>query len=152
MCCRTRIFPLDKDFAKDILRIGLFLPESETAIEPTWVRLFPEEGSLVRASFASSGDDGSLTLNILPAISAMWHHDSKRSAAGCMFEIAAKYAEKVGGTVVQHANVIGCQLDGSSARVLAQYPLRHLDFTAICPGFQTVFLGGSHVDQTPSRD
>ncbi|HEY4685287.1 MAG TPA: hypothetical protein VII57_04490 [Dehalococcoidia bacterium] len=58
------------------------------------------------------------------------------------FEIAAKYAEKVDGEVIQRATVAGCKLtDRPHELVLARYPSLPLSFDRICAGFQAVLLG-----------
>jgi len=59
--------------------------------------------------------------------------------AGVYFEIAAKYAEKVGGTIIQQANVAGCRtLEGQL--LLAEYPLLPLSYDRICNGFKELLL------------
>jgi hypothetical protein len=105
-----------------------------------WARRVPEEGTVVNASLAT----GSLELSISPAISAYAHHAGKRLAASIYFEIAAKYAEKVGGEIVQRATVLGCK-NGNSALVLARYPLEPMNFEHICPGFRAVLLDGGEL-------
>lgn len=142
MCCRIAIQPLDVGAAAAILLTGQFEEVNDT----TWIRKVAEEMTTVQAQFephhlGTNGIDtpGQLTVSILPAVSAYHHHQGKRHAAGIMLEIAAKYAEKVGGLVTQHANIMECREGGEVARVLARYPLQHMDFSAICKGWQEEF-------------
>jgi hypothetical protein len=105
-----------------------------------WERVIPEEGTVVNASIS----DDSLELNISPAISVFAHHTGKRLAASVYFEIAAKYAEKVGGEVIQRATVVGCKTgDHPQELLVAAYPQLPMSFERICPGFRAVLLEGS---------
>ena len=64
--------------------------------------------------------------------------------------IAAKYAEKVGGEIIQRATVLGCKGgDRPQELVVARYPNLPMSFERICPGFQAVLLegGGGEVVQ-----
>ena len=145
MCCRMMVKPLDPEVAVAILATGLFTPSIAAGVS-VWERLIAEEGASVNASF---GDDA-LNLSLSPAISTYDHHAGKRIAAGVYFEIAAKYAEKVGGTIVQLSNVVGCQADGTRQLLLAEYPLVPLEFKRICNGFKAVLLGeqdGEHYEE-----
>jgi hypothetical protein len=124
-----------------VLEVGLFKPVYWLPSDPkhavNWERAIPEEGTIVNVSL--TGD--SLELNISPAISVFAHHLGKRLAASVYFEIAAKYAEKVGGDIVQRATVIGCKAgDHPQELVLARYPSLPMSFERICPGFQAVLL------------
>jgi hypothetical protein len=142
MCCRTSVFPLDLETAITILTIGRFQPvywrPNQPEVAVNWERAVPDEGAVVTASI--SGE--SLDLNISPAISAYAHHFGKRVAAGVYFEIAAKYAEKVSGEIIQRATVAGCKPDDQSqGLLLARYPSMPLDYERVCPGFRAVILG-----------
>ena len=158
MCCRVHITPAflhhnPQEVAAAILQIGQFeqvndldwrceIEEEGTMVHASftlgWRRAIEEEGTMVHASFT----DGGLALNIRPAITVPANHAGKRLAAGVMFEIAAKYAEKVGGLVIQQANIIGCREGvGVQGLVLAQYPDLPLQWDRICPGFKAVLLG-----------
>src|SRR5690606_9365697 len=98
-----------------------------------------EEGTTVHASL--NGD--ALELNLRPAITIFGHHNDKRIAASVSFEIAAKYAEKVGGTASQRATVTGCRAGADSpGLLLASYPEMPLNYDRSCPGFKAVLLGG----------
>ncbi len=142
MCCRTFVQPLDVELAVLTLTLGRFKPVYWSPSQPgcaiRWERVVSEEGALVTASL--SGD--ALELSIAPAISLFAHHAGKRLSAGIYFEIAAKYAEKVGGVIIQKATVNGCR-DGDSTQelLLAHYPDLPMSFDRICAGFRTVFLG-----------
>jgi len=104
-----------------------------------WERVIPEEGTIVNASLT----DGSLELNISPAISVFAHHHGKRLAASVYFEIAARYAEKVDGRVVQRATVVGCKAGESPQElIIAQYPELPMNFERICNGFRETLLEG----------
>jgi hypothetical protein len=84
-----------------------------------------------------------LELNISPAISVFAHHYGKRIAASVYFEIAARYAEKVGGEIVQRATVAGCKgVHAPPELVIARYPAMPMSFERICPGFRAVLLDG----------
>lgn len=82
-----------------------------------------------------------MELNISPAISVFAHHHGKRLAAGVYFEIAAKYAEKVGGEIIQRATVVGCKSgDHPQELIIASYPHLPMNFERICAGFRSVLL------------
>ena len=86
--------------------------------------------------------DGGLNISISPSISVYSHHEHKRIAASICFEIAAKYAEKVGGEVIQRGAVAGCRPIGQSGDLLlARYPVEPLDWEHVCGGFRAVLLG-----------
>ena len=146
MCCRTSIQPLDLDTAVAILTVGQFKPvywlPSNPDLAVNWQRVIPEEGTTVNASLAN----GALELNLSPAVSIFAHHLGKRITASVYFEIAAKYAEKVAGQIVQRATVAGCK-EGDQAQdlLLARYPDLPLSFERVCAGFRAVLLnaGGS---------
>ena len=133
MCCRLSISPLDPDVAKSILAVGQFHPVNGNY----WQRNIPEEGTEVGAQLRP--DSNLLQLNIQPAVSTYLQHAEKRLAASVYFEIAAKYAEKVNGTIVQYANVTGCLDPLRTERRLAAYPHEPLLFVHVCPGFQELF-------------
>ena len=137
ICCRLIISPLDKVIAETVLRVGMFTPEPN--YPGSWIRVIKEEGTSVWASF----DEASLILRLEPTISVYSHHAGKRVAAGVYFEIAAKYAEKVNGTIIQLANVAGCKNEGAGVAtlLLAQYPSLPLQWESICNGFREVLLG-----------
>jgi hypothetical protein len=124
-----------------VLSVGQFKPVYWLPKNPdfavNWERAIPEEGTVVNASLSN----GSLELNISPAISVYAHHHGKRLAASVYFEIAAKYAEKVGGEIIQRATVVGCKSgDHPQELVLASYPHLPMNFERICPGFRSVLL------------
>ena len=124
-----------------MLSVGLFRPvywlPNKPGFAVNWERAIPEEGTVVTASLS----DDSLELNISPAISVFAHHQGKRLAASVYFEIAAKYAEKVGGEIIQRATVVGCKSgDHPQELVIARYPGLPMSFERICPGFREVLL------------
>ena len=133
MCCRVTVSNLDPLTAAAVLEVGQFRLESGV-----WRRWIEEERCHVTARMG----DTYLSLSIEPTISMDSHHDGKRITAGVYFEIAAKYAEKVGGTITQHSNIGACRQGGSGELVLAEYPSSPLDWSKICNGFQRVILGG----------
>ena len=141
MCCRLLVTPLDPQLAASVLIIGRFepvywLPGADYAVR--WERQVPEEGAIVTASLTGEA----LELSIAPAISIFAHHAGKRISAGIYFEIAAKYAEKVGGEITQRATVDGCRdSDATQELLLARYPELPLSFERVCAGFRTVILG-----------
>jgi len=142
VCCRTAVRPLNPELVRATLTIGGFEPVYFDPRHPDlatrWEREVPEEGTTVTVHVL---DDG-IELSISPAISHYDHHMDKRLAAGIYFEIAARYAEKVGGTVIQRATVEGCTSgQGTKELLLATYPTMPLNFNRICDGFQETFLG-----------
>jgi hypothetical protein len=142
VCCRTVVRPLNPELVRATLTIGQFKPVYFAPDRPDlatrWERDVPEEGATVTAHVVSDG----IELSISPAISHYEHHLGKRIAAGIYFEIAARYAEKVGGTVIQRATVEGCTSgQGSKELLLASYPAMPLSFERICSGFQVTILG-----------
>jgi hypothetical protein len=134
--------PLDPDIAVRLLTIGLFapvyyLPNRDTA--KIWERKIEEEEGIVKVTIETE----QLVLNLSPAISSFYQHQGKRRTAGVYFEFAARYAEHVGGIIVQHANVIGCKSKDALAptdRVLANYPDMPLLWENVCPGFQALLV------------
>jgi hypothetical protein len=152
MCCKTSVYPVEPSIVAAVMAVGQFRPirwhEGQPGLPVAWERLIEEEGTLVIASL----QDSCLDLNIRPAVSVFSHHSEKRIAASVYFEIAARYAEKVNGTVLQRATVMGCR-DGEHGAELtvARYPEMPLSFERVCPGFQAVLLGGSlDLDQPKS--
>jgi hypothetical protein len=142
VCCRTVVRPLNPELVKATLTIGQFKPVYFAPDRPDlatrWERDVPEEGATVTVHVVNDG----IELSISPAISEFHHHMGKRLAAGIYFEIAARYAEKAGGTVVQRATVEGCTSGlGSKELLLATYPSMPLSFERICAGFQVTILG-----------
>lgn len=100
-----------------------------------YLRHIPEEGGSVRARFSN----GELSITLVPSIGEYEHHARSRIMASVALEIAAKYAEKVNGTITQHANVQGCSNLGVTSRLLAVYPYEPLNYANLCLGFQQVF-------------
>jgi hypothetical protein len=139
MCCRTSVQPLDPEIATAILTIGRFQPTIWSAHEEPvcWERAVPEEQARVVASLVN----GSLELSLTPAICSFVQHQNKRVAASIYFEIAAKYAEKVGGEVLQKATVSECRPVGGHGLIIARYPGLPLTFDNVCRGFQSVLIG-----------
>jgi len=139
-CCRMSVQPLVPEIAVAILTVGQFKPNGILTAEGlpiSWRREIPEEGAAVMANI---GNGEALELSIDPAISILAHHAGKRITAGVYFEIAAKYAEKVNGVVIQKATVASCVVDGKEL-VLASYPEMPLSFARVCIGFRQVILG-----------
>lgn len=147
MCCKTSVHPLDTSLAVAILTVGQFKPAMVDPDAPdiarTWRREIPEEDATVTVSIAG----GSFEINITPSISCFEHHIGKRVTASVYFEIAAKYAEKVGGEIVQRATVVGCKTpEQGLGLVVARYPHQPMDFTRVCAGFQSVLLDHPDMD------
>ena len=140
MCCRTVVNPLDIKTALAVLEIGMFKPSYTAAGSefPTlWERRIDEEGNRVTVSLAGQ----SFEINITPSISTFDQHLGKRITAGVYFEIAAKYAEKVGGEILQRATVLGCKEAHQEATLLiASYPSKPMMYDRICKGFQQVLM------------
>jgi hypothetical protein len=100
-----------------------------------------EESASVKVSLR----DGFLNLRISPVIHRYEHHARLRIAGSIYFEIAAKYAEKVGGTIAQHQNVVGCTVGQTQSLLLAEYPHVPLQWDRVCAGFREVLLGNGVV-------
>ena len=150
ICCRTSVYPLETSLAATILTIGQFSPKpasaEEAGIPLSWQRYVEEEDAIVSVSLAG----GVFDISISPSISAYEHHLGKRITAGVYFEISARYAEKVGGEILQRATVIGCKENASSAGlVIARYPSMPMTFDRICHGFQAVLLPGQYEIDEP---
>ena len=131
MCCRVQVKPLDMDLAAAMLVLGQF-----EKFDYGWVRRLEEEGTAVYAKFHSS----SLELNINPVITNMSGHAGHRIAGGVMFEMGWRYAEKVNGTMEQHATVIECMVGRKSIEVIAVHPDMPLKYEQVCIGFRKIFL------------
>ena len=145
ICCRTSVYPLETSLAATILTIGQFSPRPSTheegGIPVNWLRYIEEEGATVSVSLSG----GIFDVSISPSISAFEHHLGKRITAGVYFEICARYAEKVGGEILQRATVMGCKESASGAGLLvARYPSLPMTFDRICHGFQTVLMPGDY--------
>lgn len=142
MCCKTSVYPLNPELAATILTVGQFVPSPMAAsdgmkVPRFWKREIPEERATVTVSLAG----GSFEATIAPSISNFDHHLGKRITAGVYFEIAAKYAEKVNGEIVQRATVVGCKDTAQgTGLVLARYPSMPMNFDRVCAGFQQVLL------------
>lgn len=143
MCCRLTVTPLDPDLARVVLALGEFVPihDQEAKGAMFWARVVECEGGQLVTVNAILADAGNLRLELSPAVSAYEHHAQRRIAAGVYFEIAAKYAEKVGGRIVQLSNVAGCAQGGTTERTLAQYPEMPMLWENVCPGFRAAILG-----------
>ena len=139
MCCRLTVTPLVPEIAKAVLLTGMF----ETQENGTFIRRIPEEGLAAHVIARLETESNCLRLEIWPSISQYQHHHEKRIAGGVYFEIAAKYAEKVGGRIEQLSNVIGCTESGVDKKLLAQYPDQPLLWERVCAGFQEAILGSA---------
>lgn len=140
MCCRTEVTPLIPDIARVMLMIGQFKPQGDPNTAISWRRDVIEESCAVTVELA--GD--TFRAAISPSISSYAQHDGKRITAGVYFEICAKYAEKVDGTVTQKANVAGCSNGGVASLVMAIYPELPLTYERACRGFQELIMGHEH--------
>lgn len=134
MCCRLTVSPSDPDIARTVLAVGMFTASHDAN---RWTRFIAEESTTVVAIIGEKD----LRLELMPAVSFYAQHAGKRIAAGVYFEIAAKYAEKVGGKITQHSNVSGCTDGGINSHVLAQYPDMPILWEQVCPGFRETLLG-----------
>ena len=131
---------LNLEIAKAILITGQFICQDQAGL--SWKRELPEEQTAVIANLTG----GEFALSIQPGVSTFAGHANKRLAAGVYFEISAKFAERVQGTITQYSNVGECKgPNGETEHVLAIYPDLPLRFERCCLGFQAVFLGESHV-------
>lgn len=141
MCCRQHVSPIDIPTALAVLEIGQFKPIHTAAnfeFPTLWERAVPEENSRVTVNLSGQ----TFEINIAPSISSFDQHAGKRITAGIYFEIGAKFAEKVGGEIIQRATVLGCRAsDAESALVLAHYPVMPMNFERVCAGFRAVILG-----------
>ncbi len=134
MCCRTRLQGIDNPEIIDaMMTIGRFEREGSN-----WVRRFGD--AKVIAHFNTDGD---LEINLSPPVATnIEAHFGKREAAGAMYELAARIGEKTGAGIIQAAvNVADCLADGRGRDRVLALPGQRLDFSALCSGFQAVFLG-----------
>lgn len=133
MCCRTRIHGLSQDLATGLLITGQFLQEAEH-------RFHRDIGDARVVAYFEPASN-SILLSLSPSISTWQGHFDKRDAIGVMYEIATRYAEKIGGRIEQEGiNVAECMGEGRT-RLLAQYPELPMRYENLCPGFKAVFLG-----------
>jgi hypothetical protein len=133
---------MNTDVARAILAVGQFVPNDN---ETQWTR---KVGDTVVVAHVQADR---LTLSLSPHITADAHHEGRRDAAGVYFEIAARYAEKVDGTVQQRATIVACGQE--PIRTIARYPERPLTFDQCCPGFQRTFLRtGDDLPPVPPAD
>lgn len=115
------------------MRIGEFEPNESGLI---WVRQVPEEGTTITMR---RGPD-EVILSISPSVITYDHHLNKRITASIYFEIAAKYAEKVGGEIRQLGRIYTCW--SNLPQVMASYPSQPLkDWSTICHGFREAITG-----------
>lgn len=140
MCCRLTISPLNIEMANAILLLGEFVQTGLLEYHRD-VRL--DEYNLHRVIARLEEQNNTLRLELSPTISLYPQHMVHRIDAGVYFEIAAKYAEKVNGHIVQLSNVAGCN-NGTSERLLAYYPTQPLMWDQVCPGFQEAIMGHTH--------
>lgn len=147
MCCKTSVQPFDPELAAAILEMGQFRPADYridgNAPPRVWRREVPEECSAVTVTLAN----GSFEITISPAISTHEHHFGRRITAGIYFEIAAKYAEKVGGEIIQRATVEGCRGMHGTGLLIARYPALPMTYDRVCAGFQAAFLDDLGLDR-----
>lgn len=159
MCCRLTVQPLDIDIAIAVLKTGQFSPSilpygeavPEELILQAWHttkelrrRIELDDGSTHLVTARLVPESNHLRLELSPSISQYMHHALHRVDGGVYFEIAAKYAEKVGGEIKQLSNVAGCTDSGVSEKLLASYPSQPLMWEQVCRGFQEAILGHSH--------
>lgn len=97
----------------------------------------------VKATIERNADgSGQLRLYVEPAITTYEQHAGRRLQAATALEIAARYAEKVGGEIQELANVYGCSESGVRVQQLALYPAVPLRYDALCAGYRELFMGG----------
>jgi len=142
------------EVAVAILSVAQLHPElgdlqltQRSIISGLWERAIAEEGSRVKARI----DADALRLWCVPVIHHYAQHAQRRMAASVYFEVAAKYAEKVHGTITQHQNVAGCTADGTRSLVVARYPNLPLRWDRICAGFREALLGDGGDHQQRAR-
>ena len=147
MCCRMSCKPLHKETAVLILTTGLFVPTYWAPNRPElawqWERKIVEDdtdpsGAPLITTVGVTLTDDEFALNLSPAISIYAHHAGRRRGASVYFEIAAKYAEKVDGEIIQRATVVGCKNEHDL--VVGRYPSMPLSFLRVCNGFREILL------------
>ena len=118
----------------------MFTLGSNPLFADSWERQILSENASVLARLDAFS--GVLSLSIFPAVTKDADHLGKRETAGVYFEIAAKIAEKVNGTIIQHSNVGICRAEiDNMERLLGTYPAMPMSFSRICPGFRQTLLG-----------
>jgi hypothetical protein len=138
MCCRLHISPVDPAIVATVLEIGQFKydPEADDIYGRwPWSRAFPGERTEVLAKLS----DRFLEIRLSPAITTELNHQGHRHSGGCMFEIAARYAEKVNGLIQQISLIADCNA-GRAVVDIAEYPHNPLIHEKICKGFRSLFL------------
>ena len=137
MCCSVTVKPFDRKLAETILAVGLFEVNKTNVVE--YVRDVPEEHSLVAANF----NDHELRLTIRPAINNMQQHIGKRVTASIMFEIAWRYAEKLGSDaeIWQLSNIGECLVEHGTNNMIAKIGLKPFQWNDVCLGFRREILG-----------
>ena len=125
---------MQPEIAKMVLTIGQFTEQPNG----TWRREIPEEDTRVVATLYPDR----LSVSLMPSVTTWEGHHHKRLAAGVMFEIAAKYHERVGGRLTQAGiNVPACQVEtGGMVRTLLEDGEHGYFWERCCPGWQAVFL------------
>lgn len=150
MCCRLTIQPLSIEIATAVLLTGEFYPMFVDIPQVAASRQFYrdislDDGSQHRVVARMEPENDALRLELSPSISQYMQHAAHRIDGGVYFEIAAKYAEKVGGVIKQLANVSGCvEAGGINEKILASYPSRPMMWEQVCRGFQEAILGHTH--------
>ena len=145
MCCRVSTEPqVSGDVfavADELLRIGLFTPG--TGEHNNYWHRDMGDGTGVHAQV---DHQGRLVVWLSPSITSNSGHAHHRMSGGIMFEIAAKYAEKVNGIISQHGLVVPCQRElqpdhpNYNHQPIAIYPETPLMYPNICPGFRDLFV------------
>jgi hypothetical protein len=134
MCCRTKVYYTDGFLAEGLLIVGQF----ERRDSGLWARrLRGNQGVQARL------DKDGLRFWVEPPVSTWTDHSDKQDAAGVMFEMAARYAQKARCVDVwqEAINVTDCLAYGVERRHRIWNSFTGtVDFDLVCPGFRDVFL------------
>jgi hypothetical protein len=131
MCCRVVVTPIPAEVL-DLLLLAGFHPYDATL--RSWTKQLPD------GSVRVARNEDSLEFTLLPAISAMDHHEMVQVAAACMFKVADRFAEAANGTITHLSNIGLCAAErGGPSAVIAAYPRMPLRFERLCLGFKQLF-------------
>ena len=134
MCCKSLVLPVPDEWPA-ILTIAGFTPD-----DGRWHR--EVGGSQI---YCSDNTGISLAFSLSPTIGShsLGEHQVNAAAAAVLFKTLMTLAERVDGEIIQSSLVGDCATEnGTSSRILAQYPRTPLRFENLCLGFRTVLLKG----------
>lgn len=136
MCCSVTVTPSVPETLQTYLGLGQFTQQRPPYTGHIWVRTVRD--TAIHVYVDTKAD--LIRLSLFPAIGSYIQHVGKREVMSVLLEVAARYAEKVNGTVVQVNTVDECRGGGEGRRLLAAYPEMPMRWEALCPGFRELFV------------